>query len=104
QALGKTIGDDFREGKVTLPVLLAFRRGNAEERAFWKRVVEDGDQTDGDLEKALEIIRKHNALDDTIERARHYGAMAKDALGIFEDSEIKAALLEAVDFSIERAF
>ncbi len=104
QALGKAIGDDFREGKVTLPILLAFRRGNAEERAFWKRVVEDGDQQDGDLEQALEIIKKHSALDDTIERARHYGAMAKDALGIFEDSETKEALLEAVDFSIERAF
>jgi octaprenyl-diphosphate synthase len=104
QALGKTIGDDFREGKVTLPILLAFRRGNAGERAFWKRVVEDGDQQDGDLEQALEIIRKHSALDDTIERARHYGAMAKDALGIFEESEIKQALLEAVDFSIERAY
>ncbi|WP_339717562.1 polyprenyl synthetase family protein, partial [uncultured Sneathiella sp.] len=104
EALGKTIGDDFREGKVTLPILLAFRRGNAEERAFWKQVVEEGKQEDGDLEQALEIIRKHTALDDTIERARHYGAMAKDALGIFEDSETKAALLEAVDFSIERAF
>jgi octaprenyl-diphosphate synthase len=104
QALGKAIGDDFREGKVTLPILLAFRRGNAEERAFWKRVVEDGDQQDGDLERALEIIKDHSALEDTIERARHYGAMAKDALGIFEESEIKAALLEAVDFSIERAF
>jgi octaprenyl-diphosphate synthase len=104
QALGKAIGDDFREGKVTLPILLAFRRGNAEERAFWKRVVEDGDQQDGDLDQALEIIKKHSALDDTIERARHYGAMAKDALGIFEESEIKGSLLEAVDFSIERAF
>ena len=104
QALGKSIGDDFREGKVTLPILLAFRRGNAEERAFWKRVVEDHDQQDDDLERAIEIINRHSALEDTIERARHYGAMAKDALGIFEDSEIKSALLEAVDFSIERAF
>src|SRR5690606_10431493 len=103
QALGKAIGDDFREGKVTLPILLAFRRGNTEERAFWKRVIEDGEQQDADLRTAITIINRHAALEDTIERARHYGAMAKDALGIFEDSEIKSALLEAVDFSIERA-
>lgn len=102
--LGKAIGDDFREGKVTLPLLLAFRRGNEDERAFWKRVVEGGDQQDGDLETALEIIQKHKALEDTIERARHYGAMAKDALGIFPDSGIKTALQDAVDFSIERAY
>ncbi|USG62773.1 polyprenyl synthetase family protein [Sneathiella marina] len=104
QSLGKAIGDDFREGKVTLPLLLAFRRGNEEERAFWKKVVEGGDQQDGDLETALEIIQKHTALEDTIERARHYGAMAKDALGIFPDSGIKTALQDAVDFSIERAY
>lgn len=104
QSLGKAIGDDFREGKVTLPLLLAFRRGNEEERTFWKRVVEDGNQQDGDLENALVIIQKHRALEDTIERARHYGAMAKDALGIFTDSDIKTALQDAVDFSIERAY
>ncbi|MEH6527374.1 MAG: polyprenyl synthetase family protein [Sneathiella sp.] len=104
QLLGKAIGDDFREGKVTLPLLLAFRRGNEEERSFWKRVVEAGNQKEGDLETALEIIQKHRALDDTIERARHYGAMAKDALGIFTDSDIKTALQDAVDFSIERAY
>jgi octaprenyl-diphosphate synthase len=104
QSLGKAIGDDFREGKVTLPLLLAFRRGNEDERTFWKRVVEGGDQQDGDLETALEIIQKYRALEDTIERARHYGAMAKDALGIFADSAIKTALQDAVDFSIERAY
>ena len=104
QSLGKAIGDDFREGKVTLPLLLAFRRGNDDERIFWKRVVEESDQKDGDLETALAIIQKHRALEDTIERARHYGAMAKDALGIFADSDIKTALQDAVDFSIERAY
>ena len=101
--LGKTIGDDFREGKVTLPVVLAFRRGDEDERAFWRRCIEDGVQQDGDLERALELMQRHHALADTVERARHYGAMARDALGIFPESEVKAALVDIIDFCIERA-
>ncbi|SLN72520.1 polyprenyl synthetase family protein [Oceanibacterium hippocampi] len=101
--LGKTVGDDFREGKITLPVLLSFRRGDEEERRFWRRVMEDGEQDEKDLATAQQLMRKHGALDGTIERARHYGAMARDALGIFPDSEVKQALIEAIDFSIGRA-
>jgi octaprenyl-diphosphate synthase len=101
--LGKTIGDDFREGKISLPIVLAFRRGNEEERAFWKRTLEDMSQIDADLDQAVAYLVAHNALEDTIERARHYGAMARDALGIFPDSEIKKTLLDVVDFCIDRA-
>jgi octaprenyl-diphosphate synthase len=101
--LGKNVGDDFREGKITLPVVLSFRRGPESERAFWKRVLEQGEIADGDLETALSIMKKHRALEDTVERARHYGAMARDALGIFADSPWKKALLDAVDFCIARA-
>ena len=101
--LGKNTGDDFREGKITLPVVLSFRRGTDSEREFWRRTLEKGEISDGDLETALGIMRKHRALDDTIERARHYGAMARDALEIFETSPIKTALLETVDFCISRA-
>jgi octaprenyl-diphosphate synthase len=102
-ALGKSIGDDFREGKITLPVILAFLRGGAVDREFWKRTIEKLDQRDGDLVQALSLIERHNALIDTFERARHYGAMARDALGLFPDSSLKSALLEAVDFAIDRA-
>jgi octaprenyl-diphosphate synthase len=102
-ALGKNTGDDFREGKITLPVVLSFRRGTEAERDFWRRTLEKGDIKDGDLEQALGIMRKHRALEDTIERAKHYGAMARDALEIFETSPIKTALLETVDFCISRA-
>ncbi len=100
--LGKTVGDDFREGKITLPVVLAFRRGDDKERRFWKRCLEDLDQRDGDLEQAQELLHKRDALTDTVERARHYGKIACDALAIFPESDIRDAMLEAVDFSISR--
>jgi octaprenyl-diphosphate synthase len=102
--LGKTVGDDFREGKITLPVILAFLRGGAMDREFWKRTIQDLDQHEGDLERAQMLIDRHNAVSDTLERARHYGAMARDGLGLFRDSALKAALLEAVDFAIDRAY
>ena len=101
--LGKNVGDDFREGKITLPVVLSFRRGNEAERAFWQKTLEQGEIGDGDLEKAQGLMTKHRALEDTIERARHYGAMARDAMGIFPDSKWKSALLDVVDFCISRA-
>ncbi len=102
--LGKRIGDDFREGKITLPVVLSFRRGDESEREFWTRSLQGGEATDADLEKAIAIMERHDALADTIKRAHHYGAMARDALAIFPDSAYKSALLEAVDFCVERAY
>jgi len=102
--MGKDVGDDFREGKITLPVILAYRRGSDEERAFWKRTMQQTKQEDGDLEKATELLEKHGTLGDTTERARHYGAMAKDALAIFKDCEAKKAMLGIVDFCISRSY
>jgi octaprenyl-diphosphate synthase len=101
-ALGKNTGDDFREGKITLPVVLAFRRGNAEERAFWQRTLQQGDRQEGDLEKAVDLMHRHSALEDTILRARHYGAIAMDALAIFPESAHRDALTELVEFCINR--
>jgi octaprenyl-diphosphate synthase len=101
--LGKNVGDDFREGKITLPVVLSFRRGSTAERAFWRRTLEEGEAEERDLEQALAIMRRHRALDDTVERARHYGAIAEDALALFPDGAMKQALLDAVEFSIARA-
>ena len=102
--LGKTVGDDFRDGKITLPVILAFRRGDEEERVFWRRTLETQEQTPEDLTRAIDLMGRHGALADTVERARHYGAIARDALGIFPDSAEKAALLDLIDFCIERAY
>jgi len=101
--LGKNVGDDFREGKITLPVILAFRRGNEEERSFWRRALEKGQSTDADLERAVGLLAHHRALEDTIERARHYGAIAKDALALFPEGQSKQALVEVVDFCVARA-
>jgi octaprenyl-diphosphate synthase len=100
--LGKKVGDDFREGKITLPVVLSFRRGTEAERSFWTRTLERTEIEEGDLEQAVAIMRRHRAIEDTIERARHYGAMARDALALFRDGDMKAAMLEAVDFCISR--
>ena len=100
--LGKNVGDDFREGKITLPVVLSFRRGSESERGFWRRTLEEGDATDADLEQAIALMMKHRALEDTVQRARHYGAIAKDALALFPASPMKAALEEAVEFCICR--
>ncbi len=100
--LGKSVGDDFREGKITLPVVLAYRRGDRDEREFWKRALQQGEISDGDLERAIDLVCAHNAIDDTIERARHYGAIAHDALAIFPETNYKAALLDAIAFCVAR--
>jgi octaprenyl-diphosphate synthase len=102
--LGKNVGDDFREGKITLPVVLSFRRGSESERAFWNRTLAAGDIRDGDLETAMRLMAKHHAIEDTVRRARHYGAIANDALALVPPSTMKTALEETVDFCIARAF
>ncbi|NWG45557.1 MAG: polyprenyl synthetase family protein [Alphaproteobacteria bacterium] len=101
-ALGKNTGDDFREGKITLPVVLAYRRGSESERAFWRRVMEERVQHPDDLAHAADLMRRHRAIDDTMERARHYGSIATDALAIFPDGVWRNALGRLVGFCISR--
>jgi octaprenyl-diphosphate synthase len=102
--LGKTVGDDFHDGKITLPVILAFRRGEEAERTFWRRTLEEQRQEEADLAQAIALMEKHGSLRDTVERARHYGAVARDALGIFPDGPAKSAFLDIIDFCIERVY
>jgi octaprenyl-diphosphate synthase len=101
--LGKTVGDDFREGKITLPVVLAFARSDEAQRQFWKRTLEDLDQKPSDINHALQLMKDTDALSDTVKRARHYGEMARDALGIFPASAERDTLADIIDFCIDRA-
>jgi octaprenyl-diphosphate synthase len=100
--LGKNVGDDFREGKVTLPVILSYRRGSAEERAFWKSAIEEAQTDDAALEKAIGLVQRHNSIADTIARARHFGEIARDALAPLPKTAEKDALLDVIDFCIGR--
>ncbi|MBA9060942.1 polyprenyl synthetase family protein [Methylobacterium fujisawaense] len=101
--LGKNVGDDFREGKITLPIVLAYRRASEGERGFWRRTLQQGEIGADDLETALDLLQRHGALEETVARAHHYGAEARTALDIFPDGPVKAALLGAVEFCVARA-
>jgi octaprenyl-diphosphate synthase len=102
--MGKGVGDDFRDGKVTLPVILAYARGSDDDRAFWLDAMAGRRASDEDLTQAIRLLRTSGALDDTIERARLFGQRAIDALGPFPAGRAKAALVEAVEFAIARAY
>jgi octaprenyl-diphosphate synthase len=101
--LGKNVGDDFREGKITLPVVLAYRRGTGEERDFWRKAIEAGENDDSALERAMELITKYDCLPDTVARAEHYGSIARDALAPLPDSPEKEAMMEVIAFCLHRA-
>jgi octaprenyl-diphosphate synthase len=100
--LGKTVGDDFREGKITLPVVLALRSADEAEHGFWRRTLEDLVQEAGDLDHAIELMKRHGTLLATLERARHYGEAARRALAPFRDGVEKRALDEVIDFCLAR--
>ncbi|MBY0354432.1 MAG: polyprenyl synthetase family protein [Rickettsiales bacterium] len=102
--LGKTIGDDFRECKLTLPVILAFQRGNAPEREFWKRCLGEGQQNSDDLAQALTLIEGHHCLQATLDAAYQHAETAISQLAIFPQSEAREALSQAAMFSVERRF
>jgi octaprenyl-diphosphate synthase len=102
--MGKGVGDDFRDGKVTLPVILAYARGSDAERRFWRDAMAGGRAAEADLTHAIGLLQASEALGDTLERARHYGQRAIDALGPFPAGRAKAALIEAVEFAIARAY
>jgi octaprenyl-diphosphate synthase len=102
--MGKGVGDDFRDGKVTLPVILSYARSDEAERRFWREAMEGRQTSDDDLAHATGLLAAHGAIEDTIARARHYGRRAIDALGPFPNGKAKAALIEAVEFAISRAY
>jgi len=107
--LGKAIGDDFAEGKMTLPVILCLEDAYGAEADFWKRTIgnsgEDGKiDADDDLFQAIRYMESRDALGQSFAHAQTYATKAVDALSLFPDSPLKTALLDAVAFSVERTF
>ncbi|MEP6867049.1 MAG: polyprenyl synthetase family protein [Novosphingobium sp.] len=102
--MGKGQGDDFREGKMTLPVILAYARGNAEERRFWEDAIAGFRSEDADLAHAKELIARHDTVSATRERARHYAQRAIDSIAGFPASPARAAMAEAAEFAVARRY
>jgi len=101
--LGKTVGDDFREGKITLPVLVAYQAGDAADREFWRRTIEATEQTEADLDRALHLMERFGAIRATLDRAVGFVAAAKSALLPFPDSALRRALMDVADYTVSRA-
>ncbi len=101
--LGKTVGDDFREGKVTLPVLAAYRSADAEERKFWVRTIEASSQTGTDLDRAMTLIARCGAIRTTLDHASGFADSAKVALAAFPPSPLRDALANVADYTVSRA-
>ena len=102
--LGKAVGDDFREGKITLPIVLALTKANEEEKDFWRRTLEDLEQKKGDFRRAVAMLESSGALAETVQRAKVYGNKAQESLELFPESEIKTSLIEAVEFAVHRNY
>ncbi len=102
--LGKNTGDDFKEGKITLPIILAYGRSNEIEKKFWNRTIANLEQVNGDFDQALEIINKYQCIEDTITRANHFSNVAIDSIDIFKDNEYKSKLVSLVSTSISRIY
>jgi octaprenyl-diphosphate synthase len=102
--LGKTVGDDFRDGKMTLPIVLALTKASEAEREFWHRTMERQEQSDEDLTRAIALLRQHGTLAETLRRAEVFGAEAAKALALFPDSPARRALLEVVQFCLQRGY
>ena len=102
--MGKGQGDDFRDGKMTLPVILAYARGTPEERTFWEAAIIGHRTSDEDLAHAVRLINAHDAVSATRERARHYARRAIDAIAAFPKSAAKAAMIEAAEFAVSRRY
>ena len=101
-AIGKNVGDDFRERKLTIPLIKAIAKADDKERDFWKRTIGKGDQRDGDLEHALELLTKHGALDDTRDVALDWANRAKAALTVLPDDPIRQMLSDIADYVVQR--
>ena len=104
KTIGKKVGDDFREGKVTLPVLLTYQKGSKDEQEFWKRTIEHGVIQEGDLEFAIKTMKKQNIFAEVKLLAQNYISTACDQLTCFPESKTRKALEDAANFSVARLY
>jgi octaprenyl-diphosphate synthase len=102
--MGKSVGDDFREAKVTLPIILAHARSTDTTRKFWQRAIETGPQGQADLDRAITLVEETGAISDTMARARRYADLARQALAPMPEGEIRAVLGDIADFCVDRAY
>jgi octaprenyl-diphosphate synthase len=100
--LGKTVGDDFREGKITLPVLAAYAAGDEQERIFWRRTIETSEQSEADLDMAMALIDRHGAIRITLDRAAAFAETAKQSLAPFPPSAYRSSLMAVADYTVSR--
>ncbi|CAI3922664.1 Geranylgeranyl pyrophosphate synthase (IspA) (PDB:2AZJ) [Commensalibacter communis] len=104
EELGKTVGDDFREGKITYPILIAYQQADAEEKKFWERVIEACDQNEDDLKHALFLIHKHQALEATLQEAMNFANKACDAIRFFPEGELHSLFEDIARYTVNRHF
>ena len=104
KTIGKAIGDDFREGKVTLPVLMAYQKGKQQDRNFWIRTIKNGDLQNGDLEFAAALMQQSGAFEEVRDQARRYISAACDELACFPESKTRQALTDAAEFCVSRVY
>ena len=104
EKLGKELGDDFREGKMTLPVIYALKASNDLERAFWKRTLSDRDQQAGDFDRALKILQDKQALEMSLSLAKSYAGQGATALKALPHSALRDDLAQLIFFAADREF
>ena len=104
ETMGKNIGDDFKEGKITLPIILSYGRSNSDEKKFWNEVISNSSQNENNFKRAKELLAKYNCIEDTIIRANHFAEVAIDSLSIFKNNKYKDALINLIKSSIKRLY
>ena len=102
KTMGKNIGDDFKEGKITLPIILAYGRSNNKEKKFLQNVISNPKEDQNNFKLTKELLIKYKCIEDTLIRANHFADVAIDSLSIFNDNEYKEALIKLIDTSIKR--
>ncbi len=100
--LGKNVGDDFREGKVTLPIIIAYAKGTAEERGFWQKTVGTDGGTDDQLDQAMALLTQHNAIEESIKVAHDFANKAAESLQFIPESELREILTDLARFTVDR--